>query len=261
MRRALTVACESATLVASLDEAPGTTGLLIVTGGLQVRSGAHGGQARLAALLAAAGHPVLRYDRRGIGDSDGDDPGWRDQLADIAAAAAALRRAQPQLTRIVGYGLCDAAAALALHGRAAGLEALILANPQVVEPAAGLPPPAAIRSRYRAQLGDVDAWRRLLTGRLDLRRVARGLAAALSRSGALTDQLAAALLAARLPTTVLLAEGDATAIAFAAAARSGRWRDLALDVRVRPSASHGFAGEGDAAWLAEQVAAVLGSRS
>ncbi len=55
----------------TLDDAPGTTGLLIVSGGNEVRAGAFAGQARLAAEIAAAGHPVFRFDRRGVGDSTG----------------------------------------------------------------------------------------------------------------------------------------------------------------------------------------------
>ena len=40
MRRLIGFACEGETLAATLDEAPGTTGLLIVSGGNEIRSGA-----------------------------------------------------------------------------------------------------------------------------------------------------------------------------------------------------------------------------
>ena len=53
MRHQLTFDCEGATLAASLDEAPGTTGLLIVSGGNEIRSGAHRGMALLAQRVAA----------------------------------------------------------------------------------------------------------------------------------------------------------------------------------------------------------------
>ena len=255
MRRPLSFTCEGDALVASLDEAASDTGLLIVTGGLQVRAGAHGGQARLAARIGATGHPVLRFDRRGIGDSNGVDPGWRGQAPDLAAAVAAFRQAQPQLRRIVGYGLCDAAAGLMLHGRAADLDALILVNPWVVEAAAGLPPAAAIRRRYAARLGSPAEWRRLLSGGIDLRKAVLGLRAMTQPPGTLSAELARALHAARLPATVLLAERDATAIAFADAARN--WRGVALNMRRRDSASHGLGGSGDAEWLADEVIAAL----
>ena len=82
------------------------------------------------------------------------------------------------MTRILGFGLCDGATALALHHAAAGLDGLILANPWTVEPAGDLPPPAAIRRRYAARLLDPAAWKRLLTGGIDYRAALRGLASA-----------------------------------------------------------------------------------
>ena len=66
-RRHITFPCEGAWLFGSLDEAPGAVGLLLVSGGREIRSGAFAGQARLAAEVAAAGFPVLRFDRRGVG--------------------------------------------------------------------------------------------------------------------------------------------------------------------------------------------------
>ena len=112
MRHQLSFPCEGATLAATLDEAPGTTGLLIVSGGNEIRSGAHRGMATLAQRIAAAGHPVFRFDRRGIGDSEGENTGYTNSGPDIAAAIAAFRRAAPQLTRIIAFGNCDAASAL-----------------------------------------------------------------------------------------------------------------------------------------------------
>ena len=66
MRHQLSCACNGVMLAASLDEAPGTTGLLIISGGNEVRSGAHRGMATLAQRVAAAGYPVFRFDRRGV---------------------------------------------------------------------------------------------------------------------------------------------------------------------------------------------------
>ena len=64
------------TAAATLDSAPGTTGLLMVSGGNEIRAGAFNGQSRLAAEIAAAGFPVFRFDRRGIGDSEGTNRGF-----------------------------------------------------------------------------------------------------------------------------------------------------------------------------------------
>ena len=52
-----TFGCGSLMLAGTLDTAPGSTGLLIVSGGNEIRSGAFGGQADMAARIAAAGYP------------------------------------------------------------------------------------------------------------------------------------------------------------------------------------------------------------
>ncbi|WP_430634646.1 hypothetical protein [Sphingomonas hankookensis] len=140
MRRLVSFPCAGETLAGTLDGAPGTTGLLIVSGGNELRIGAHRGMAMLAAAIAAAGHPVLRFDRRGIGDSTGSNGGFLSSGPDIAAAAAALRD-HAGVTRMVAFGNCDAATALALFHGPAGIDRLVLANPWIVEPSGDLPPP------------------------------------------------------------------------------------------------------------------------
>ena len=152
-RRHVLFACEGDTLVGTLDEAPGETGLMLVSGGNEVRAGAFAGQAQLAARIAAAGHPVFRFDRRGVGDSSGENLGFRGSEPDIAAALAAFRAQSPGLARVVGFGNCDAASALMLAA-GAGCDALVLANPWTIEHDDGTPPPAAIRARYAEKLRD-----------------------------------------------------------------------------------------------------------
>ncbi|HEX8528226.1 MAG TPA: hydrolase 1, exosortase A system-associated, partial [Allosphingosinicella sp.] len=71
MRRLLSFDCEGSAIGASLDPAGGETGLLLVTGGTQTRIGSHRMYERLAAALAEAGWPCFRFDRRGVGDSEG----------------------------------------------------------------------------------------------------------------------------------------------------------------------------------------------
>ncbi|OZA91133.1 MAG: esterase, partial [Erythrobacter sp. 34-65-8] len=88
-RLALTFECQGQALAGTLDTAPGKTGLLIVSGGNEIRAGAFSGQARLAAQIAGAGFPVFRFDRRGVGDSEGENKGFRHSAKDIAAALEA----------------------------------------------------------------------------------------------------------------------------------------------------------------------------
>ncbi len=95
MRRSLSFPCEGETLFATIDESAGPVGLLIVTGGQQTRIGPHRMMAKLARDLAEAGHPVFRFDRRGVGDSSGNDPGYIGSAQDIAAAVDAFKAEQP----------------------------------------------------------------------------------------------------------------------------------------------------------------------
>ncbi len=148
IRQPLTIPCEGALLAATLDLPESVdqrpTGLIIVSGGNEIRSGAWNGQAQLAARLAKAGYPVLRFDRRGVGDSEGDNAEFTGSAPDIAAAIAALRAACPGVSRLVAWGNCDAASALMLSG-GAGCDALILSNPWTFEPPRSPPAPMAPR--------------------------------------------------------------------------------------------------------------------
>jgi exosortase A-associated hydrolase 1 len=261
MRSLTSFACEGALLGATLDDAAGTTGLLIVTGGTEIRIGAHGGLARLAAATAAAGFPTLRFDRRGVGDSAGEDPGFAASGPDIAAAVRHLRTLKPDLTRVLGFGLCDGATALALHHRAAGINALILANPWVVEPDEGLPPPAAIRRRYADRLLSVEGWRKLLGGGMDYRAALRGLRSIVrKRDPGLAAGVAAALERGERPVTVVLASGDATAIAFAEAFAGETFARVRAGTELveLASRSHSFAAGDDPDRLAAICIAALG---
>lgn len=266
MRRLISFPCVGETLAATLDEGPGTTGLLIVSGGNEIRIGAHRGMAELAATVAAAGHPVFRYDRRGIGDSSGENNGFESTVQDISEAAAAFRREAPHVTRIVAFGNCDAASALILFHADAPINALILTNPWTIEPSADgntLPPAAAIRSRYLEKLKNPRELLRLLTGGVNIRKLISGLAKASAKQSqpptSLPARLAASLATAQIPITILLAERDNTALAFA-----DHWKSAAFaPARTRhtlttcPTDSHSFARPADKAWLTDQVRAAL----
>ena len=256
-RRVIAFPCEGATLFGTLDEARGDTGLLIVSGGNEIRIGAHRGMAWLAAEVSTAGYPVLRYDRRGIGDSEGENGGFASAGPDLAAAIAAFR--EQGVTRIVAFGNCDAASMLALNG---GVDAVILANPWVIEATDDLPPAAAIRARYAERLRDPAEWRRLMTGGVDMAKLARGVGRLVPRRSAgasLAVRIAAGLKAFDAPITVLLAERDNTAIAFADAWRAPIFATLRERARVEtlPSASHSFASAEDQLWLREKILAAL----
>ena len=123
-RRHITFGCAGSTLVGTLDLAPGRTGLLIVSGGNELRSGPWSSQRQIAETAALAGFPAFRFDRRGVGDSEGENTGFANSADDIAAAITAFRAHVPTLKRIVAFGNCDAASALMLTGGGALLRDL-----------------------------------------------------------------------------------------------------------------------------------------
>ncbi|WP_343520962.1 hydrolase 1, exosortase A system-associated [Sphingomonas sp.] len=263
MRRLTSFRCAGETLAATLDEAPGTTGLLIVSGGNEIRIGAHRGMAELAASVAAAGHPVFRYDRRGIGDSTGENNGFESTSDDLREAVAAFRREAPQLIRIVAFGNCDAASALILFQANTGIDALVLTNPWTIEATDDLPPAAAIRSRYIEKLKNPRELLRLVTGGVNIRKLVSGLLKVSAKSSqapaGLPARLAAALAATRIPVTILLARADNTALAFA-----DHWKgEPFATARTRctldtcDTDSHSFARPADKAWLMQRVLTAL----
>lgn len=259
MRKLIEFPCAGDTLFGTLDDAPGTTGLLIVSGGNEIRIGAHRGMAQLAQRVAEAGHPVFRFDRRGIGDSTGENGGFETSADDIAAAATAFCQAAPRLTRIAAFGNCDAATALAFFHARAGTDALALANPWVIEATDDLPPAAAIRARYAERLRDPREWIRLLRGGVNIRKLTSGLLKVSRRQSqqesGLPARLAAALGEARIPVTILLAKGDNTAIAFRDAWAGPTFETVRAKIRIEEldSASHSFASAADKQWLFEQI--------
>lgn len=251
MRRLLTFSCGEDRLAGSLDEASGPVGILLVTGGTQTRIGSHRMYERLAKALAEAGFPCLRFDRRGVGDSSGDDPDFRGSADDLKAAADALRR-ETKVERIIGFGLCDGATTLALHGQAAGIHGAILVNPWLVEAKAGDIAPAAVRSHYRQRLFSLSAWKKLLSGGVNLGKLAGSLKKAGSATdGSLADEAARGLKSK--PAALILATSDNTAIAAAAEVKKGAFDGLIGWRREIDSDSHTFARPGDQEALNQAV--------
>lgn len=241
--RGLPFNCAGVLCAGMLHDGDRRTGLVIVSGGLQTRVGSHRLFFDLAEAISQAGFPVLRFDRRGMGDSGGTDAGWRSSAPDIAAAAAALRGACPALRSVAGWGLCDGASALALFGADAGLDALVLANPWLRdEDRASLPPPAAVAQRYRQRLFDRDSWRRLVRGDIDLAKLARGLRSLELRHQptALERAVAQALSRFDGPVSALVGTEDATGIAFAAAVGADPLKRCRVACRPVADGDHSF---------------------
>ena len=164
--------CEAARLTGIIDLPGGDIascrrGVVIVVGGPQYRVGSHRQFVLLARELADNGFPTLRFDQRGVGDSEGTTD-FENLDADIRAAVDVLLAKQPQLTEVVLWGLCDAASAVMMYAhkddRVAGA---VLLNPWVRDDRTIAQ--TYIRSYYSKRLLSAEFWRKLLTGGVDVR--------------------------------------------------------------------------------------------
>lgn len=253
-RRLVTFTCEGAQLAGTLDDGTSSSGLLLVSGGSEIRSGSWAGQARLAARIAQEGFPVFRFDRRGVGDSEGFDFGFRSSGPDITAAIAAFRAECPHLARVVALGNCDAASALMLTG-GEGFDALVLSNPWTIEDETADPQPTVVRDHYRRRLADPRAILRLLTGKVSPRKLLASLRDAIRPAPAasgLAVEMDSALRGFSGEVRFLLAGRDRTAQAFLAG-RSAKDKRL----HICTGASHSFVEPHARDWYAAQVLTVL----
>jgi len=265
MRRHIAFECNGDTLVGTIDAGEAASGLLIVTGGNELRCGPYGSHAELAQKVSAAGFPVMRFDRRGVGDSNGFNAGFTQSSDDIAAAITEFRSAFPRMKHVAAYGNCDAASALML-AQGQGCDALVLANPWTFDPemeaepeAAGSPQmtPGAIRAHYLRRLTDPRALLRLLTGKVRIGQLAGSLADAAKAApppSSLAQDMAAGLAQFSGSVALLVAENDRTAQVFLS-----QWQDNDPRIRICPDAGHSFIEPQARIWLQGQLLGALRS--
>jgi exosortase A-associated hydrolase 1/exosortase A-associated hydrolase 2 len=147
--------------------APSGLGVVIVVGGPQYRVGSHRQFVLLARRLASAGHMCLRFDYRGMGDSEGAPRSFEDAGDDLRAALDFLC-ARPGVRAAIVWGLCDAAsAALMFVANDPRVGGLVLVNPWVRGEATLAR--TYLKHYYVQRLFDGDVWARLLLGRLPWR--------------------------------------------------------------------------------------------
>lgn len=172
----LSFECEGASLAGILTEPEIAVeaGVVVVVGGPQYRVGSHRQFVLLARALAAAGIACLRFDYRGMGDSEGDARTFETVDADIGAAVEAFVR-KTGLAKVVLWGLCDGASAAMMYAPAdPRIAGVIAVNPWArSEQGEGS---VRLRHYYVERLLSRMFWRKLFAGDLSIRRSARDLA-------------------------------------------------------------------------------------
>lgn len=265
--RSLLIDCNGATLIGILHEPilpagqpPASRGVMVIVGGPQYRVGSHRQFVLLARDLASAGFPVLRFDYRGMGDSDGGYLGFEHIAADVSAAADAFRRACPGMQDLVLWGLCDGASAAAFHAADNGVPddghrvaGLVIVNPWV-RTEQGLAQ-AYVRSYYGRRLFQWSFWRKLLGGDMHIAATLRGFLGDLRkargtdatdqpRSAGLPERVRQALDGFQGPVLLILSGRDLTAQEFVACTSAGNWQEILARRNVTrldyPEADHTF---------------------
>jgi exosortase A-associated hydrolase 1 len=231
--RAVVFDCAGEALVGviSQPDAPRATGVVLVVGGPQVRAGSHRHYVLLARRLARAGHAVLRFDVRGMGDSSGAPRDFLSLDEDIAAAIAALIQNVPAVSNVVLWGLCDAASAALLYtgrSRDARVRGLCLVNPWVRSPVTQAR--TRVRHYYAQRVVQREFWAKLLRGQVspgaltELARDVRSAGGPGLPAASYQAQMAAAWHAFAGPLLLVLSEHDLTAREFADhAGRDAAW--------------------------------------
>jgi exosortase A-associated hydrolase 1 len=261
---ALMFDCEGESLVGILSGAglPAGRGVLIVVGGPQYRVGSHRQFTLLARHLAESGVPTLRFDYRGMGDSNGEVRTFEQAGADIRCAIDRFFASVPGLKDVVIWGLCDAASAALFYAHQdARVSGLILLNPWV-RTQQGLAR-AHLRYYYVRRLFQASLWQKMVRGEFNVREAARALGrfvmdalghprslGTLDESSAseapLPDRMEDGLCKFHGRVLFILSGNDLTSQEFEGVVEnSRRWRKLLEDKRVTrypmAEANHTFA--------------------
>jgi exosortase A-associated hydrolase 1 len=160
-------ACQGDTLLGILakPDIPAETGVVVIVGGPQYRVGSHRQFVLLSRALATAGYAVLRFDYRGMGDSEGKQRDFEAVSADIAAAINALQQRLPAIKQVALWGLCDGASAALLYcheTRDPRVSGLCLLNPWVRSETSLAR--TQVKHYYTQRLRQKEFWTKLFRG-------------------------------------------------------------------------------------------------
>lgn len=166
---ALRFRCKNESLFGILGrpQQPDKRGILFVVGGPQYRAGSHRQFTLLARQFASQGIPVMRFDYRGMGDSEGEPRDFCAIDDDIQSAIDSFFQQIPEMTEVVLWGLCDAASAALFYAHQdERVTGLVLLNPWI-RTDQGIAK-AYLKHYYLRRLIDIEFWKKIASGNFAL---------------------------------------------------------------------------------------------
>ncbi|NML60326.1 hydrolase 1, exosortase A system-associated [Massilia sp. RP-1-19] len=201
---AISFDCQGEALVGIVcqPETSSQRGVLVVVGGPQYRAGSQRQFVLLARALGEQGVASMRFDYRGMGDSEGAMRSFEQVGDDLRAAVDAFMQAVPSLRDVALWGLCDGASAALFYAASdARVTGVTLLNPWVRTPE-GLAR-ATLKHYYVQRLFEASLWRKLLSGKFRVAAALTSAAGLLQAAGTGQAGGAASAPAARLPERML----------------------------------------------------------
>jgi exosortase A-associated hydrolase 1 len=142
------------------------TGVLIIVGGPQHRTGSHRQFILLARHLAQHHIATMRFDARGMGDSEGECRDFSEIDHDIRAAIDCFFASCPGLKQVVLWGLCDAASAALFYAyQDSRVKGLVLLNPWVFTQQGSAK--TYLKHYYLQRLANREFWKKVFLFRFD----------------------------------------------------------------------------------------------
>lgn len=262
--------------IVTFPERAARTGVVIVVGGPQYRAGSHRQFTLLARRLAEQGIASMRFDYRGMGDSEGGPRSFEAIDDDVRAAIDAFLARAPAVERVALWGLCDgASAAMYYSGTDRRVSHLVLLNPWVHTEAGAAR--ARLKHYYLARLASAAFWRSLFSGKVKIgaslgelatsvqqvgKQATPAAGAQTTRSAAYIDRMLAGLVRFDGRVLIILSGNDLVGQEFAALLeQDARWKATcsrpAVSIKTLADANHTFSNRGWRAtvenWTASHV--------